>query len=452
MSLILIVDDNETILEYIRKILTPSGHTIISHSSSKGALKAFFAEEVDLVVCDMMMPEFDGFYLIKEMRSANPDVPIIMITGVGGVQDAVKAIQSGANDFIAKPFDAEEFLLKVEKNLEFYHMRREINYLRNNMGLLPEPDIVFGRSERARKLIVRIQKVAPTNASVLIRGESGTGKELTARYIHAMSPRRAAKFIAIDCSTLTETIIESELFGYVKGAFTGADRSRRGLLEEASGGTVFLDEIGNLTPSVQSKLLRFIQEREIKPVGSNQVLRVDVRIISATNADLKGSIADGDFRDDLYYRLAGIELTLPALRERAEDIPVLAEYFIRKYHTDTGRRVSGINPRAMTMLERAQWPGNIREMEHLIEYAMIIEPSASISPDTLRSLMPAESAARDAADDSFEPGLREAVADFEKKHILRVLAAAQGNRARAARMLGVSRSILYERLTRYGLE
>jgi DNA-binding NtrC family response regulator len=450
MSLILIVDDNPSILEYIAAVLEETGYNLSLHSSAGEALEKFYSGDYDLVISDLIMPEMDGMRFISEIRRSNNDVPIIMITGVGGVTEAVDAMKSGATDFVVKPFQPDELRLKVEKNLEIYRMKRELNYLRSSLDKITDTSMLVGQSAPIKRLIAQIRQVAKSNASILIRGESGTGKELAAKMIHKESPRAKMPFMAIDCSTLTETIIESELFGYVKGAFTGADRTKKGILEEANGGTVFLDEIGNLSSVVQSKLLRFLQEKEIKPVGSNAIIKIDIRIVSATNADLKKSCKAGTFREDLYYRLAGIELNLPPLRERIGDIPILSEHFIRKYFNDTGKRVTGIEHEAVDMLSAREWKGNIRELEHLIEYAMIVESASMISAPTLRSIIHENRSVESEISDLSD--LDNAVSEFETMHIKKVIKRAGGNKAKAAKMLGISRSLLYEKISKYNIE
>lgn len=450
MSLILIVDDNPSILEYIAAVLEDTGYKLSLHASAREALDKFYTGDFDLVISDLIMPEMDGMHFISEIRRANADVPIIMITGVGGVTEAVQAMKSGATDFVVKPFPPDELRLKVDKNLEIYRMKRELNFLRSSLDKISDTSILVGQSAPVRRLISQIQQVAKSNASILIRGESGTGKELAAKMIHKESLRAKMPFMAIDCSTLTETIIESELFGYVKGAFTGADRTKKGILEEANGGTVFLDEIGNLSALTQSKLLRFLQEKEIKPVGSNTIIKIDIRIVSATNADLKKACKDGSFREDLFYRLAGIELNLPPLRERPGDIPILSEHFIRKYFNDTGKRITGIEHEAIDLLAVREWKGNIRELEHLIEYAMIVENTGVISAMTISKILPENKSVE--CDGGEQVDLDGAVSEFERGHIKKVIKQAGGNKAKAAKMLGISRSVLYEKISKYNIE
>ncbi|HSV97635.1 MAG TPA: sigma-54 dependent transcriptional regulator [Spirochaetota bacterium] len=450
MGNILIVDDNPSILKYIEDILESSGHTIVKCADGMSAIDAFHSDSFDLVVSDLAMPGMDGFELVSEIRMLYPDIPIVIITGVGGVDEAVTAIKKGASDFVIKPFQPQEFRVKVEQNLEHYRLKKEIERLKRDRSARGGVAIV-GEGPAMKKLRATMKQVAKSNAPVILFGESGTGKELVARAIHEESERREKLFLPVDCSALSETIIESELFGHVRGAFTGADRTKKGLFEEANGGTVFLDEIGNLTWQTQSKLLRFLQEREIKPVGSSKVIKINVRILSATNVNLRKEIENGTFREDLFYRLSGIELVVPPLRDRVDDIPRLVEHFIRKYSRDLGKRIDFIADEALEILKRRKWSGNVRELEHLIEYALVLESQNRIEASTILHILPEckEGASIPA---SFEPDLSRAVGFFEKEHIERVIGLARNNKAKAARLLGISRSVLYEKMKKYNIE
>ncbi|MGL4368194.1 MAG: sigma-54-dependent transcriptional regulator, partial [Spirochaetota bacterium] len=298
MKKILLADDNPSIHEYIGDILLKENVDLRAYFSGREALDAFSAEEFDLVISDVSMPEVDGYHVLSEIRSINAVIPVIMITGVGGIEDAVRAIHQGASDFVVKPFNPEEFRLKVQNNLKIYSLLRENEQLRSTRERKTGCDAIIGRSAPVKRMIAQIRQVAKSNASIMILGESGTGKELVARAVHEESDRASRPFIPVDCSTLSESIMESELFGHSKGSFTGADRSRKGILEEANGGTIFLDEIGNLTLQTQSKLLRFLQEKEIKPVGLSYPIKIDVRVVSATNVNLRSAIEAREFRED----------------------------------------------------------------------------------------------------------------------------------------------------------
>lgn len=308
---------------------------------------------------------------------------------------------------------------------------------------------IIGKNKTIVSQKSKIKQIAKSKATVMILGESGTGKELIARAIHEESQRVNEQFIAVDCSTLTETIIESELFGHIKGAFTGADKNKKGLFEEANGGTIFLDEIGNLKPHIQSKLLRFLQEREIKPVGSSKIVKVDVRIISATNNNIEDEINNGNFREDLYYRLSGIELYVPSLRERVDDIPLLARHFINLYADDQDHHITGIEGGALELLAKRAWKGNVRELQHIIQHAMIVEETATVSLATISQVIPEY---KQGLLNGLSPlHLSKAIEDFEKKHIRYVLTLSHNNKSKAAKMLGISRSVLYEKIRKYSL-
>ncbi|MCU0843503.1 MAG: sigma-54 dependent transcriptional regulator [Spirochaetes bacterium] len=450
MGNILIVDDNPAILKYIEDILESSGHTIVKCADGMSAIDAVHSDSFDLVVSDLAMPGMDGFELVSEIRVLYPDIPIVIITGVGGVDEAVTAIKKGASDFVIKPFQPQEFRVKVEQNLEHYRLKKEIERLKRDRSARGGVAIV-GEGPAMKKLRATMKQVAKSNAPVILFGESGTGKELVARAIHEESERREKLFLPVDCSALSETIIESELFGHVRGAFTGADRTKKGLFEEANGGTVFLDEIGNLTWQTQSKLLRFLQEREIKPVGSSKVMKINVRIISATNVNLRKEIENGTFREDLFYRLSGIELVVPPLRDRVDDIPHLVDHFIRKYSRELGKKIDFIEDEALEILKRRPWNGNVRELEHLIEYALVLESRSRIEASTILHILP-EGKEGASVPASFEPDLSRAVSFFEKEHIERVIGLARNNKAKAARLLGISRSVLYEKMKKYTIE
>ncbi len=450
MGNILVVDDNTSILKYIGDILEGAGHSVVKCTDGKDAIEMIHSDSFDMIISDLSMPGMDGYDVIQQVRLLNPDIPIIIITGVGSVDDAVQTIKKGASDFMIKPFQPQEFRVKVEKNLEYYGLKQEVEKLKKEKGE-KAATILIGESSVMKRLSSMISQIAQSNASIMIFGESGTGKELIAKTIHEKSDRNLKPFVPIDCSALSENIIESELFGHVRGAFTGADRTKKGLLEEANGGTIFLDEVGNLTWQVQSKLLRFLQEREIRPVGASKVMKVNVRIISATNVNLRREIENGTFREDLFYRLSGIELNIPPLRERLEDIPFLAAHFIRKYSRDLGKKIDFIEDEALEILRLHKWSGNVRELEHLIEYAIVLEKRDTITGNTVSHILP-ERSDNGAGSYTFEPSLSAAMQEFEKAHLQKVIKLAKNNKARAARLLGVSRSVLYEKMKKYGVE
>lgn len=455
MSLILLADDNPSVIEFVRDILRGTPHELVACENGALAYTQYRKRDFDLVITDISMPEMDGFQLLSGIRSMNSEIPVIMITGLGGIDDAVKAIRKGASDFVVKPFNPDEFRIKIEKNLQFYLLVRENEELKKTQKKNTGVAAIIGHSAAARKMVMQISQVARSNASIMVLGESGTGKELVARAIHDESDRSGKAFIPVDCSTLSDTIIESELFGHSKGAFTGADRSRKGLFEEANGGTIFLDEIGNLSPQVQSKLLRFLQEKEIKPVGSSASIKVDVRIVSATNVNLRSAIEKREFREDLYYRLSGIEIIVPPLRERLDDLPSLVSHFVKKYSPD-GTESKSIDEEALLMLTKREWKGNIRELEHLTEHAVIIEKGTSISAATIAKIVPEYAdnpyQAPQQASSIDQTDLEIAVSEFESAHIKKIIALANDNKVKAAKLLGISRSVLYEKIKRYGID
>lgn len=448
---ILILDDNKSMLDLIESVLKSDKWRLKTFNSANEAVKSLYSVEYDLIVTDLFMPEMDGFEFITEVRSINNDVPIIMITGMGGVDEAVKAIKKGADDFLIKPFSNEEFIIKIQKNIEYYSLKKELKFIKKSLHSEDPDALLVGKGPALKKIYRKIDQIASTNASVLITGESGTGKELLARMVHLKSKRAQKRFIPVDCSTLSEDIIESELFGYKKGAFTGADNNKKGILEEADGGTVFFDEIGNMTQRTQSKLLRFLQEKEIKPVGSNNIIKVDVRIVSATNANLRRNVEDGLFREDLFYRISAVELNIPPLRERMDDLPILIKHFIKKYCSEYNKKIDFITESALNILTAKEWKGNVRELENFIEHAVIIETERNISDNTVSSILPDRLFNSSNMDN--ESGdivlLNEAVADFEKKHIVKILNQCANNRMKTSKMLGISRSVLYEKISKY---
>jgi two-component system response regulator HydG len=421
---------------------------------SFGQPPAESAEDVayDAVLTDLQMPGKDGIALIKEARAREVDAPIIMLTGHATVETAVEAMKQGAFDYLRKTAGADELRQAVTRALGHGRMAREVRRLRGEVaqarGVADRP---VGQSARMLEVLALAERVAPSEASVLILGESGTGKELLARVIHRASARREGPFVAFDCSALAPSLVESELFGHEKGAFTGAQRARRGLFREAQGGTLFLDEIGDVAPEVQNKLLRVIQEREVKPVGGDQTVKIDVRLLAATNKDLKAMIAAGRFREDLYYRLAVVPLELPPLRARKEDIPELAAYFLAR-RRGAGPRPRAISDGALGRLAAYDWPGNIRELENVVERAAILSDGVEIQAEDVPPLTGGASAAprepASPADD--QRPLKERVADavrrVERAAILDALAAEQGSPSRAARRLGISRASFYNKL------
>jgi DNA-binding NtrC family response regulator len=375
---ILVVDDEETIRTSLTDLLQEKGYEVIAVSNGQDALEQIECEDLDLALVDLKMPGIDGFEVLQRAVAMKPGLPVLMITGYATVDSAVMAMKLGAIDYIAKPFSPGELNIRIEKALEKGRLVDENVYLREALHERYAFGNIIGTSAAMHDIFMLIKKVAPTDSTILIQGESGTGKELIARAIHQHSVRKNKKFIAVDCGALPETLLESELFGHVKGSFTGAVMTKRGLLEVAHEGTFFLDEVGDLTTGIQAKLLRVLQEKEFRPVGGVKNIRVDVRLIAATNKDLEKMISTGEFREDLYYRLNIVPIHLPPLRQRKEDIPMLVDHFIRVYNEKRNKHVKGISSEALNMLVDFEWPGNIRELENIVERMVIMNEDSVI--------------------------------------------------------------------------
>ncbi|VAX26564.1 Response regulator of zinc sigma-54-dependent two-component system [hydrothermal vent metagenome] len=384
---VLIVDDEEIVRASCRKLLQPHGYRVSEAENAGSALKLMEATTFDLVLSDLKLPDASGIELLKDIKEVCPDTEVILLTGYGTVSTAVEAMKLGAYDYIEKPFRPEELVSLSGRAIERKSLREENIRLKKELSAQYIKNIV-GTSKAMEKVFRLIGTVAPTASTVLITGESGTGKELVARAIHYNSPRKDRPFVIIDCGTLAGELIESELFGHKKGAFTGAVTDKKGLIEEAEGGTLFLDEIGNLPLALQSKLLRVLQEKEYRPVGDKKASKVDSRFITATNKDLSGMVKAGTFREDLFYRLDIFPIHVPPLRERREDIPLLAYHFLNKYSDELGKEIKGISAEAMRILSSCRWPGNIRELENTIQRAILLADNDTIKPETLAFLTP----------------------------------------------------------------
>jgi DNA-binding NtrC family response regulator len=447
---ILTVDDEEHMLALFESVLGKSGYTVRCASSGEHALTLLEKEEFDLVISDLLMPGIDGLTLLHRVKEAHPALPFIILTGHGTVRSAVDAMKEGATDYLTKPIDTDELQVVVGKALELRRLNRELEQLRARVANGNSFPHIIGRSPLMQTLLQRVMLVAGSEITVLLQGESGVGKELIAHAIHEQSARRAGPFVTIDCGTVPESLLESELFGYVKGAFTGAQGSKKGLFEEAHGGTLFLDEIGDTTPTFQAKLLRVLQTGETRPVGSTKRVTVDVRVIAATNKDLKQLVAERQFREDLYYRLAVVPLVVPPLRERREDIPLLVKHFLTHMCERHKQPPKTLSAAAMRLLLNAPWPGNVRELEHTIERTVVMTPGVEIQPGNLilDSSSPLTTTTPTPADVSRARAVLEMV---EREKFRRALAQAAGNRSRAARQLGISRSTFYEKLKHHHL-
>ena len=445
---ILIVDDEELLREGCRRLLEMSGYTVRTAGEADSGLRLAATDAFEIAFVDFRMPGMSGIDFIRRMQEISPSTDVVMMTGYASIEMAVEAMKNGARDYVAKPFEAEQILEIVRKLLQNRQAPRAPAEEGFSFIFNSRPLQIIGAGGRMQELFALIRKVAPTESTVLIQGESGTGKELVAKAIHALSPRQHKAFFAMDCGSLVESLFESELFGHVKGSFTGATATKHGAFELAHGGTFFFDEIGNISLNVQAKILRAIQEREIRRIGSAQTIPVDVRVIAATNLDLKSAVKTGQFREDLYYRLSVIPISLPPLRERSEDIDTLVDYFIRKHNKR--RRFNPIEKIAAPVRDlflRYHWPGNVRELENLIERAAVIEESTEL---TVQSLPPHLQLYGEQTGEAEDAGSL-SLAEVEKEHIGRILQREANNISRAARILGIDRKTLYDKIRRYNL-
>jgi two-component system response regulator AtoC len=410
------------------------------------ALRALGEESAVLVLTDLKMPGVDGIEFMRRLRALDEHVPVIVLTAYGTVEAAVQAMKLGAVDFVAKPFDVDALELLIRRSLETSRVRVENRFLREQADRPPRFEDIVGGSPPMRELFGLIEKVAPTRSAVLVTGETGTGKELVARAIHRLSPRGGRLFVPLNCAAIPSELLESELFGHVRGAFSGAQSDREGKFATADGGTLFLDEIGDMDQRLQAKLLRALEEGVIEPVGSNRRVRVDVRIVSSTNRDLEVAIREGRFREDLFYRLNVFRLHLPPLRERKEDVPALAASFLRDFGRELGKGPLGLRPPATAALEGYAWPGNVRELRNLMERAAVLVGGSEVGEDLVRTLLPPTQEGRDGDLD-----LDAALAEVERKTILRALAATNDDKPAAASLLGIGERTLWTKLKKHGL-
>ena len=441
---ILVVDDEVHMQVLLKRILEKESYKVESASSGEEGLERLDKGWFDLVISDLQLPGMHGLEFIKRAKELSPAIPCIVLTGYGTIPSAVTAMKEGAFEYLTKPADNDEIKLVVEKVLDQYRHTREVERLRAQGNNGSDFSNIVGHGKPMKTLFHVIKIVARSNSTVLIQGESGTGKELIAKAIHQHSPRRDRPFVALDCGTLPETLLESELFGHVRGAFTGAISNKKGLFEEADGGTLLLDEIADTTPAFQSKLLRALQENEIRPVGNNHLIKINVRVIASTNRDLKRDVERGTFREDLYYRLAVVPIMVPPLNRRREDIPLLVEHFLKKYCDQNEREPKYISANSLGLLMNYSWPGNVRELENVIERAVLMSSGSEINPE----VYPAET---DGEDNPLplHQATREVTENVERQKIMEALQKAEGNRSRAARLLGISRATLYEKLKTY---
>ncbi|ACL65736.1 two component, sigma54 specific, transcriptional regulator, Fis family [Anaeromyxobacter dehalogenans 2CP-1] len=445
---VLIVDDETDSREALAELTQRWGYDVQTASDGTEALRRAIEGHPDVILTDLVMPNMDGLWLLRALRAELPDCPVVLLTGRGTIQTAVQAIREGAFDFIEKPLEVPRLRLVLERALEKKETMREVQLLRRRIAALAPGTDMIGSGPAMQRVFELVKKVSPSNASVVIAGESGTGKEVVARAIHNLSPRKDKPFVALNCSAIPATLIESELFGYERGAFTGADQRRLGNFELAHNGTLFLDEIGELPLELQAKFLRVLEERKIRRLGGRSEVEVDVRVICATNRDLKEEIRRGRFREDLYFRLHVFSILLPTLKERREDVPLLVHHFIEKFNAETGKRVQGVSPAAMAVLQGYAWPGNIRELRNTVERAMILVDGEVIGEEQLPPDMPASRP--EAATLRVPLGLH--IDKVEKEYILASLQRNGGNKARTAEILGISEKTLYNKLNRYAAE
>ncbi len=446
-SHILVVEDEEKLRRVIELRLTQAGFDVDKAASAEEGLK--LAERADLVVTDLKLPGMNGLELLAAIRRQNMNAPVIVMTAFGTIEVAVEAMKAGAIDFLLKPFSLEHLMAIVQKALEVRALRDENRKLREELGKRYEFDNIIGRSPAMQEIFATIERVAPSRATVLLAGESGVGKDLIARAIHFHSPRRDRPFVKINCTALPENLMESELFGYEKGAFTGANTTKPGKFEQADTGTAFLDEIGDVPASIQVKLLRILQEREFERLGSNKTRHIDVRVIAATNQDLRAALEQGTFREDLYYRLNVVPINIVPLRERKQDIPYLAEHFLHKYAAESANRVQTITAAAMNKLTSYHWPGNVRELENVIERSLVMCTGESLDAADIK-LDNAPRPRSPGAEMTLPPGMT--LDQYEQELIREALRRADGNKSQAARSLGLTRNALRYRLAQMGLE
>lgn len=452
---LLIVDDEQSMREFLEIMLSQDGYEVRTASTGEEGIEIYRKEAADLVLTDVRMPGMSGLDLIREIHSLDPATPTIAITAYASAGDAIRALREGAYDYISKPFQLEDLRIVIRNALEAQRFSQE------NLASLQSPDKAYrlgeiiGKSSEMVDMFDLLLKVAPSKATVLIEGESGTGKELFAKAIHERSPRAERPFVTVNCTAIPETLLEAELFGHVRGSFTGAVANKSGLVEAAHTGTLFLDEVGDIPPSIQPKLLRFLQEREFRRIGETDDRKVDVRVIAATNRNLEKLMERGEFREDLYYRLNVIRMRIPPLRERDEDIPLLAEHFLKKYSREQGKKIHKISSLAMRVLSNYEYPGNVRELENVVERCVTLEQSDQLTAEHLPQKLVEQSPQIGTGDVDIPPDgidLDQVTESVERKLIGRALEITGGNRARASRLLGITLRSLRYRLMKLGID
>ncbi len=448
---ILVVDDSEGTRNLCSKILEKEGYAVQTAENGEEALKLVNENSFDLIVTDLMMPVMDGMELLEQVKKSNPRMPVIIITAYASVATAVEAIKKGAYDYVPKPFNPGELQVTIEKALERLQLVEENIKLKEQLKDKYHFENIIGNSGPMQDIYKLVDKAARSNSNVVVYGESGTGKELIARAIHYNSARAEKPFVAVSCGAIPETLLESELFGYVKGAFTGAAADKKGQFEVANNGTLFLDEIGDIPATIQVKLLRVLQEREFARVGGTKPIKVDIRLISATNRDLASEVENGGFRQDLYYRLHVVPIYLPPLRDRKEDVSPLAEHFLKKYCKENKKGIKGFSPDVMNQLMAYNWPGNVRELENIVQRIVTFEESDTATSDSLPPNFRQQVEYHERLYKDGVENLEELVEEVEKQHIVRMLRETRGRRTDTAGRLGIDRRTLYGKIKKYGI-
>jgi DNA-binding NtrC family response regulator len=444
---LLVVDDEKNIREGLGKVLEMEGYAVLLASDGLEALEIIKGGDIDLIITDLKMPNLSGAELLKRSIDLFPHLPVIILTGHGTIENAVQAMRDGAYDYLTKPINMDHFMLLVKRALSQQELIRQHRALQEELEKKNQFANIIGRSASMKKIFEMVKQVAPTKASVLITGESGVGKEMIADALHYNSPRRDKPLIKVHCAALTETLLESELFGHEKGSFTGAIARKRGRFELANLGTIFLDEIGEISQNVQLKLLRILQQKTFERVGGEETLEVDVRVLAATNRDLKADISEGSFREDLYYRLNVVNIAIPPLRERREDIPLLVAAFLKEISAENNKQIEGIDPKARTALYNYRWPGNVRELRNSIESAVVLCKQSVI---TAEDFPPALVSGTDENQIKLDVGL--SLAESEKEIIRSTLNQLNGNKTRTAVVLGIGRKTLHRKIQEYEIE
>jgi two-component system response regulator HydG len=445
---ILLVDDEEALCTAAEKILVKEGYRVSTVNTAQDGLKKFESEGADLLITDLMLPDLDGISLLKRAKELRPTIEVIVITGHGTVEKAVEAMRLGAYDFIEKPLDRNALLKTVSKAVEKQHLAEENRRLREQLQQQRGEEALIGNSETMVAVKKLIRQIAPTDVSILIQGESGSGKEVAADVIHELSQRRENSIVKISCAAIPETLLESELFGYERGAFTGASGSKPGKFEVADGGTLFLDEIAEMSPQLQAKLLRVLQDGRFQRLGSTKDIQVDVRVISATHVDIHKAIAEKNFREDLFYRLNVVNLALPSLRQRLDDIPLLAEHFLKKYAARMQKEVRAIAPAALDQLLGHSWPGNVRELENAMQRAIAVASSDTIQSFQLITMIPAGGTSSQSLGPAVTIPIGTTMNEAEERMITETLNQCGGDKEKAAKLLGISSRTLYRRFSK----